>query len=72
MFFLLDVVLTPVWVWLIFDEIPSTQALIGGAIVSPRSSSTACGGMSAASRFPKKSCSFQASDNSPISLTTMR
>ncbi|MBL8908970.1 MAG: DMT family transporter [Rhizobiales bacterium] len=33
MFFLLDVVLTPVWVWLIFDEIPTTQALIGGAIV---------------------------------------
>ncbi len=33
MFFLLDVVLTPIWVWMIFDEIPSTQALIGGAIV---------------------------------------
>ena len=33
MFFLLDVVLTPVWVWLIFDEIPTTQALIGGSIV---------------------------------------
>jgi len=33
MFFLLDVVLTPVWIWLIFDEIPTTQALIGGAIV---------------------------------------
>ncbi|MBL8894000.1 MAG: DMT family transporter [Rhizobiales bacterium] len=33
MFFLLDVVLTPVWIWLIFGEVPTTQALIGGAIV---------------------------------------
>jgi drug/metabolite transporter (DMT)-like permease len=33
MFFLLDVVLTPIWIWLIFGELPTTQALIGGAIV---------------------------------------
>jgi len=29
----LDVVLGPVWVWLIFAEVPSRAALIGGAIV---------------------------------------
>jgi drug/metabolite transporter (DMT)-like permease len=33
MFFLLEVVLTPIWVWLIFDELPTVQAAIGGAIV---------------------------------------
>jgi drug/metabolite transporter (DMT)-like permease len=33
MFFLLDVVLTPIWIWMIFDELPTLQALIGGSIV---------------------------------------
>jgi len=33
MFFLLDVVLTPIWVGLIFDEWPDRAALIGGGIV---------------------------------------
>lgn len=33
MFFLLETVLAPIWVWLIFAEIPSNQTLIGGAIV---------------------------------------
>lgn len=33
MFFLLETVLTPLWMWAIFSEHPSTNALIGGAIV---------------------------------------
>jgi drug/metabolite transporter (DMT)-like permease len=33
MFFLLDTVLTPVWVWMLFDELPTGQSLIGGGIV---------------------------------------
>ena len=30
---MLDVVLSPIWVWWLFDERPSTAALVGGAIV---------------------------------------
>ena len=33
MFFVLETVLAPVWVWLIFGEIPSDRTLIGGIIV---------------------------------------
>ena len=33
MFFLLETVLAPIWVWLIFAEIPSDRTLIGGLIV---------------------------------------
>lgn len=33
MFFLLETVLTPIWVWMIFGEVPSHTVLIGGAIV---------------------------------------
>jgi drug/metabolite transporter (DMT)-like permease len=33
MFFLLETTLTPVWIWMIFGERPSTYALIGGSIV---------------------------------------
>ena len=33
MFFLLETTLTPVWIWLLFGERPSSQALIGGTIV---------------------------------------
>ena len=33
MFYLLETILAPVWVWLIFDEVPSTASLIGGAIM---------------------------------------
>lgn len=33
MFFLLETVLAPVWVWLIFDERPTGLALAGGAIL---------------------------------------
>lgn len=33
MFFLLETVLTPVWVWLMFGEVPSKLVLIGGCIV---------------------------------------
>ena len=33
MFYLLETVLAPVWVWLIFAETPSRNALIGGTIL---------------------------------------
>lgn len=33
MFYLLETVLAPVWVWLIFNEVPTTASLIGGAIL---------------------------------------
>jgi drug/metabolite transporter (DMT)-like permease len=33
MFFLLDVVFTPIWMWLIFQELPTLRAFIGGLIV---------------------------------------
>ena len=32
-FFLLETILAPIWVWLIFSEIPSNTTLIGGLIV---------------------------------------
>lgn len=33
MFFLLETVLTPLWMWAIFEEVPSLTALIGGVVV---------------------------------------
>jgi drug/metabolite transporter (DMT)-like permease len=33
MFYLLETVLAPVWVWLIFEERPTTNSLIGGTIL---------------------------------------
>lgn len=33
MFYLLETVLAPVWVWMIFSEIPSRNSMIGGAIL---------------------------------------
>ena len=33
MFFLLDTVLTPVWAWMLFGELPSLHSIIGGVIV---------------------------------------
>lgn len=33
MFYLLETVLAPVWVWMIFNEVPSRSALIGGTIL---------------------------------------
>ncbi|MDJ0612151.1 MAG: DMT family transporter [Rhizobiaceae bacterium] len=33
MFFLLETILAPIWVWLVFAETPSERSLIGGAIV---------------------------------------
>jgi drug/metabolite transporter (DMT)-like permease len=33
MFFLLDVVFTPIWMWLIFQELPTFRAFVGGLIV---------------------------------------
>jgi drug/metabolite transporter (DMT)-like permease len=33
MFYLLETVLAPVWVWIIFTEVPSTNSLIGGTIL---------------------------------------
>lgn len=33
MFYLLETVLAPVWVWMIFNEVPTRSSLIGGAIM---------------------------------------
>lgn len=33
MFFLLETILTPIWIWMLFEEIPSNTVLFGGAIV---------------------------------------
>lgn len=33
MFFLLELILTPLWMWLIFGEAPTREAFLGGAIV---------------------------------------
>jgi drug/metabolite transporter (DMT)-like permease len=33
MFYLLETVLAPIWVWLIFAETPSRNSLIGGTIL---------------------------------------
>jgi drug/metabolite transporter (DMT)-like permease len=33
MFYLLETVLAPVWVWMIFAETPSRNSLVGGAIL---------------------------------------
>lgn len=33
MFYLLETVLAPIWVWMIFTETPTTRTLIGGAIL---------------------------------------
>lgn len=33
MFFLLDTVLTPLWVWLLFTEVPTAHSIGGGAVV---------------------------------------
>ena len=33
MFYLLETVLAPVWVWMVFDEVPSGRSLTGGAIL---------------------------------------
>ena len=33
MFFLLETVLTPVWMWLIFDEVPTQRSMFGGLLI---------------------------------------
>jgi drug/metabolite transporter (DMT)-like permease len=33
MFFLLETVLTPIWIWMLFGEIPSVAVLFGGTVV---------------------------------------
>jgi drug/metabolite transporter (DMT)-like permease len=33
MFFLLELILTPLWMWLIFGELPTREAFIGGLII---------------------------------------
>jgi drug/metabolite transporter (DMT)-like permease len=33
MFFLLDTVFTPFWIWMIFGELPTQRALIGGLVI---------------------------------------
>jgi drug/metabolite transporter (DMT)-like permease len=33
MFFLLELILTPLWIWLIFGELPTRDAFIGGVVI---------------------------------------
>ena len=33
MFYLLETVLAPIWVWIVFSETPTNQTLIGGSIL---------------------------------------
>jgi drug/metabolite transporter (DMT)-like permease len=33
MFYLLETILAPIWIWMIFQEVPTTQTLLGGAIL---------------------------------------
>jgi len=33
MFYLLETVLAPIWVWMIFSEVPTSQSLVGGTIL---------------------------------------
>ena len=33
MFFLLDLAFTPIWMWLIFSELPSARSLVGGTVL---------------------------------------
>ncbi len=33
MFFLLETVLTPIWIWMLFGEVPSNAVLWGGIII---------------------------------------
>lgn len=33
MFYLLETVLAPVWMWMIFREVPSTATLLGGTLI---------------------------------------
>jgi drug/metabolite transporter (DMT)-like permease len=33
MFYLLETVLAPIWMWMIFYEVPSRNSLIGGSIL---------------------------------------
>ena len=33
MFYLLETVLAPIWVWLIFSEAPTSRSLVGGLIL---------------------------------------
>ena len=34
MFYLLETILAPIWVWLVFAEVPTTQSLIGGLVIT--------------------------------------
>lgn len=34
MFYLLETVLAPVWVWIVFSEVPTSQSLVGGLIIT--------------------------------------
>jgi drug/metabolite transporter (DMT)-like permease len=33
MFYLLETILAPVWVWMVFGEVPTPQALTGGSLL---------------------------------------
>ena len=62
MFYLLETVLAPVWVWVIFSEVPTRNSLIGGsdpdrragrpfAVAAERGPEAACGGTCATPRL---------------------
>lgn len=33
MFYLLETILAPIWIWIVFQEVPTVQTLVGGAIL---------------------------------------
>jgi drug/metabolite transporter (DMT)-like permease len=33
MFYLLETILAPIWIWMVFEEVPTVQTLVGGAVL---------------------------------------
>ena len=33
MFYLLETILAPIWIWIVFEEVPTVQTLVGGAVL---------------------------------------
>ena len=33
MFYLLETILAPIWIWIVFMEVPTSQTLVGGAVL---------------------------------------
>ena len=53
MFFLLELILTPMWMWLIFGEVPTPSAFLGGLDCFPHAARrTAYGGSNGAPARP--------------------